>query len=247
MSHQPDLTKPQSGQESREGTEVPNPEATHPEAKTSEAKAHATPRRGATNHQLVAQEKRALRARMGALRKQRAATDSDNAGAHQARDLFLNALHPPAGAIISGYWPMRDELDPRPLLLALHERCYRIALPVVGKQAQPLTFRHWTPDLVLQEGRFATMAPPETSEVLRPDWLLVPLLAFDRGGYRLGYGGGFYDRTLAGMAADGHRVVSVGLAYAAQEEKPFLPHEPFDRPLDYIVSECEVLRARRAT
>ena len=193
---------------------------------------------------MVAQEKRALRARMGELRKQRAASEPNTLSADQARDLFLDGLHPPAGAIVSGYWPMRDELDPRPLLRALHERCHTMALPVVGAKAQPLTFRHWTPETPLQEGRFTTMMPPETAAVLRPDWLLVPLLAFDRSGYRLGYGGGFYDRTLAGLAAEGHRVVSVGLAYAAQEEKPFLPREPFDRPLDYIVTEREVLSAR---
>ena len=193
---------------------------------------------------MVAQEKRALRARMGHARKQRAESEQDNISATQARDLFLASLQPPAGAIISGYWPMRDELDPRPLLLALHEQSHKIALPVVKEMAHPLTFRLWTPETALTEGRFGTLTPPESAEVVRPDWLLVPLLAFDRDGYRLGYGGGFYDRTLAGMAAEGHKAVSVGFAYATQEAKPFLPREPFDRPLEYIVTECEVLSAR---
>jgi len=144
------------------------------------------------------------------------------------------------GMIISAYWPMRSEIDTRPLLDALHQAGYRLSLPVVPGPDQPLLFRAWQPgdDLVL--GGFKTEAPAEDKEELEPDLLFSPMLAFDREGYRLGYGGGFYDRTLEKLRAK-KPALAVGLAFAAQEcEKA--PRGPHDQPLDAIVTEREVIR-----
>jgi len=122
---------------------------------------------------------------------------------------------------VAGFWPMGEEIDIRPLLVALHERGHRVVLPVTPRRGNPLTFREWWPGQAMVAERFGTMRP--TGEEFRPDFLLVPLLAFDRAGRRLGYGGGFYDRTLALLPG----AMTVGCAYAAQEvdEVPTGPHD----------------------
>ncbi|HWK46094.1 MAG TPA: 5-formyltetrahydrofolate cyclo-ligase [Stellaceae bacterium] len=137
--------------------------------------------------------------------------------------------------IVSGYWPMRTELDCRPLLHGLAAAGRGLALPVVLSPAMPLGFRRWQPGVALVPGGFGTLVPPPEAETVEPDVLLVPLLAFDRQGRRLGYGGGFYDRTLAALRR--HRpVVALGVAYAMQE-MPDLPSDALDQPLDAVVTE----------
>ncbi len=111
--------------------------------------------------------------------------------------------------VASGYLPIRSELDPRPAMAALAALGWRLALPVVTAAEQPLVFRAWTPDAAMVAAGFGLKVPVDGPEVV-PALLLVPMLAFDRRGHRLGYGGGFYDRTLAGLhgrgrAAAGHR------------------------------------------
>jgi 5-formyltetrahydrofolate cyclo-ligase len=148
--------------------------------------------------------------------------------------------HLPRAAAVSGYWPLPGELDIRPLLHRIHDAGHPIGLPVVLGKAQPLLFRRWSPGTTLVQGSFRVMTPPEGAPELVPDVLLVPLLAFDQAGYRLGYGGGFYDRTLEKRrreAHSGHRVVAIGIAFAAQETED-LPRGPFDQPLDWIVTEA---------
>jgi 5-formyltetrahydrofolate cyclo-ligase len=130
---------------------------------------------------------------------------------------------------------MGEELDPRPLMRALHEAGHGVCLPVVVERAAPLVFRAWTPETALLPNVFGTSAPPADAPRARPDVLLVPLLAFDRAGWRLGYGGGYYDRTLRELRSHGD-ALAVGFAYAAQEVEA-LPREPFDEPLDWIVTE----------
>jgi 5-formyltetrahydrofolate cyclo-ligase len=154
-------------------------------------------------------------------------------------EAFLAGLPMPMLGVVSGYMPIDDELDPLPLMGQLAARGLTCALPVVVGRDRPLLFREWTPGMAMQPGRFGIPAPGPQALEVQPSVLLVPLLAFDRAGRRLGYGGGFYDRTLAGLRADA-AVVAVGLAYAAQEI-PAVPADARDQRLDWIVTEREVL------
>jgi 5-formyltetrahydrofolate cyclo-ligase len=148
------------------------------------------------------------------------------------------------GATIAGYWPIGDEIDPRPLLATLAERGHRLALPVAIAKDRPLIFREWQAGDRLEEGPHGTHHPPAHALVLRPAILLVPLLAFDRRGFRLGQGGGYYDRTLAGLRAQGRAVRAIGLAFAAQEVA-WLPDDPHDQRLDAVATEREWIEVKR--
>jgi 5-formyltetrahydrofolate cyclo-ligase len=152
------------------------------------------------------------------------------------RDRYLATFDPPPGTVVSAFWPMPGELDLRPLLEALHARGCVCALPVVVARNTPLVFRSWEPGLTLVTSGFGIAEPgPERPEV-RPRHALVPLLAFDDEGYRLGYGGGFYDRTLARLRRDGAGpLVAIGVGLEAQR-RPSLPREPFDARLDWLLT-----------
>ena len=145
----------------------------------------------------------------------------------------------PSATVVSAFWPFRSELDLRPLLYRLHEAGQVIALPVVVAKRAPLLFRLWTPDTSLEVGGFGVSIPPESAPVVEPDWLLVPLLAFDDKGYRLGYGGGFYDRTLAALRAR-KSIFSIGVGYDDQQVGQ-VPRGPDDGRLDAIVTERRAL------
>ena len=149
--------------------------------------------------------------------------------------LVLDVLPPPAGAVVSGFWPLGDEIDVRPLLRVLHDRGHVIVLPVTPKRGLPLTFRVWRPGDALVAERFGTMRPTGAERV--PDFLLVPLLAFDRRGGRLGYGAGYYDRTLSLLAPR----FALGCAFASQEVAE-VPMGPNDVRLDAVATEREVIR-----
>lgn len=138
-------------------------------------------------------------------------------------------------AIIAGYMPIRTEIDPRPAMAALSQS-HRIAVPVIEGDGLPLKFRHWTPEAAMVPGPFGAQVPAE-GDWLVPDLIILPLVAFDRRGTRLGYGGGFYDRSLAQLTEAASRPAAIGFAYAAQE-LPELPREPTDQPLDLIVTEA---------
>ncbi|WP_084621134.1 5-formyltetrahydrofolate cyclo-ligase [Paracoccus aminophilus] len=146
-------------------------------------------------------------------------------------------LAPHRGAVVAGYWPIRDEADPRP---ALEGHDGPLCLPVVLAPATPLLFREWDgTEETLDTGSFGTRHPkPELSE-MRPDVVIVPLAGFDRQGNRLGYGGGFYDRTLAELRRSGP-VIAIACAFAGQE-LALIPAEPTDEPLDLIVTDREIL------
>ena len=159
-----------------------------------------------------------------------------NAAAPERLAEAMLAQHaPPKGAIIAGYWPMGEELDPRPLMLALASRGHAMALPVTPPRGQPLAFRAWVPGAALRPGPMGT-SEPVAGEELRPDVVLVPLLAFDRAGRRLGYGGGYYDRTLAALPG----AKAIGIAYAGQE-MPEVPAGPQDFRLPLIATEDSVI------
>jgi 5-formyltetrahydrofolate cyclo-ligase len=161
------------------------------------------------------------------------------AGAELKQHL-IEALAMPPGIAISGYWPLPGEIDVRPALAHYHAEGHPIGLPVVIGKGEPLLFRQWDPEVDLVQGSFRVMTPPPEATVVVPSILLVPLLAFDSEGYRLGYGGGFYDRTLAKLRSEAH-AVAVGVAYAVQEV-PMVPHGSYDQPLDFIVTERAVFK-----
>ncbi len=186
---------------------------------------------------------KALLRRDATERRRTAVRDNPHAGA-AVRDNFLGAIKVPAGIPISAYWPLEEEFDPRPLFTALHRRGHPFGLPVILGKGQPLLFRRWEPATELVRGSFRVMTPPPTAPEIAPELLLVPLLAFDRAGYRLGYGGGFYDRTIAKLRAAGE-ALAVGVTFAALEV-PAVPRDDTDQPLDWIVTEREAIRVGAA-
>jgi 5-formyltetrahydrofolate cyclo-ligase len=145
-------------------------------------------------------------------------------------------------AYVAGYWPINDELDCRSLLTALHERGCRCLLPVVGRQGEPLVFRSWAPGISLVTSAWGIGEPGPDRPVHDPEILLTPLLAYDDQGWRLGYGGGFYDRSLVALRAQNPGGVrAIGLAYSAQQVDT-VPHNEYDQRLDYVVTEDGVTK-----
>ncbi|MEM1429174.1 MAG: 5-formyltetrahydrofolate cyclo-ligase [Pseudomonadota bacterium] len=180
-------------------------------------------------------------ARKAAFERRKAAHAAHRAAASAALTSYLGGL---SSRIIAGYLPIRTEADPVPAMTA-SAASNRICVPVVEGKGAPLSFREWRPGCALEEGPFRVMIPVDGA-VLVPDLVIVPLAAFNADGYRLGYGGGFYDRTLERLRQVGS-VRAVGFAYAAQHAGE-LPLEATDQPLDEVVTEAGVLRfgARRA-
>ncbi len=141
------------------------------------------------------------------------------------------------GVPLAGYMPIRTEIDPLPAMAeaAAHGP---VGVPVIQGEAQPLEFSRWEPDGPMKEGPFGAQVPA-VEDYFDPEILIVPLVAFDRSGGRLGYGGGFYDRTLERLRAR-RATLAIGFAYSAQEAVD-LPLEATDQPLDMIVTESEVI------
>lgn len=169
------------------------------------------------------------------------------AGREAAEDLWLQfqdarrqGLVIDGDDVVSGYWPIRDELDIRRILTGLYDQGIRCALPVVEGHDKPLRFRRWQPGLDLVQRSFGLSEPPESAPVLTPRILLLPLLAVDSRGHRLGYGGGYYDRTLAFLRQSAP-IVAVGIAFEVQRV-PDVPHDGRDAVLDWVVTENSVYR-----
>ena len=153
-------------------------------------------------------------------------------------DNFLVRVPWRQAKVVAGYVSIGDEADVGPLLGQLAAHGAELALPAVKARDEALEFRRWKPEDELEAGLFSTRHPLAAAERVTPDFLLVPLLAFDRKGGRLGYGGGYYDRTLAALRAGGH-VTAIGIGYAAQRLEA-LPYETHDQPLDWVVTEDEI-------
>ena len=180
--------------------------------------------------------------RTAALAAREALSGDERAAAAQAiarRGLPL-AIAP--GTIVSGYSPIRSEVDPAPLMRALAAQGAQLALPVVLARGKSLAFRVWSPNDRLVLGSLGILEPSPAAAEVVPDIMLVPLAAFDGLGHRIGYGAGHYDFTLAHLRKLKH-VIAIGLAFAAQEimAVPALPH---DVALDYVLTEKELLDFR---
>ena len=147
---------------------------------------------------------------------------------------------PAPGVIVAGFWPLEGEIDTRPLLHAWHNLGHMVVLPRTSGRGQPLTFHHWEPGMRMHPGAFGTLSP--AGPAVEPGALLVPLLAYDRAGHRLGYGAGYYDRTLAGLPGR----PTLGAAFAAQRVA-CVPAGPHDVRLDAVATERGVERFNQET
>lgn len=155
-------------------------------------------------------------------------------GQGQAAELLADVLAAHRGRALAGYMAMRTEIDPTAAMVA-HQG--PVGVPVILGAGQALRFREWSPGCAMVAGEFGALIPAEGAWV-EPEVVIVPLVGFDARGYRLGYGGGFYDRTLAGLRAR-HSVLAVGFAFAAQE-LPEVPIDQYDQRLDVIVTETGI-------
>lgn len=179
----------------------------------------------------------------------RARIERDAEHSQKACDLFLEAFAPAPGQVVAGYWPHGTEFSPLEILHALLRQGTVCALPVLRADSADriLDFHRWDESVALVKGRFGLFQPAsgEGSPPVDPDIVLVPLLAFDRKGYRLGYGKGYYDATLAALRAR-KSVVAVGLAWAEQAVLFNLPRAAHDVPLDWVVTPQGVRRFGQA-
>ncbi|HUO53376.1 MAG TPA: 5-formyltetrahydrofolate cyclo-ligase [Rhodoblastus sp.] len=192
----------------------------------------------------LTQEKARLRAQFSAARAALSPGDAVAAAekcAARALAFVLEKAPRPAQtrAPVALYAALPGELDCFPLLAALAERRFPTLLPIAGAKATPLTFRLWKPGDALAQGRFGLREPLETAPAMRPRILFAPLLAFDRAGTRLGFGGGYYDATLAALRGQ-KSVLAGGLAFSCQEAAK-IPREAHDGKLDFVITEKELL------
>ncbi|MEM7766412.1 MAG: 5-formyltetrahydrofolate cyclo-ligase [Pseudomonadota bacterium] len=182
----------------------------------------------------LAEEKAALRAEMKPLREELSARDPDAGETLAGR--FPMKLLERYGPVVAGYWPIGSEIDPRPLLERLHTAGAQLCLPRVADDGVGMSFHAWTPGDALEARAFGLQEPPASAPLLRPTLLLMPALAFDLEGHRLGYGKGHYDRAIVGLRDHG-RAFTCALAFAGQQIDT-VPHEPHDQLLDWAMTEA---------
>ncbi|MEW5422435.1 5-formyltetrahydrofolate cyclo-ligase [Amorphus sp. 3PC139-8] len=161
------------------------------------------------------------------------------AAAQTLVDQLPALLLPTEPSLVAGFWPIRDEIDVRPLMAEIAATGHRLALPAIGADDR-LVFREWADGVPLDPARFGTSEPGQDSPECHPTLLLVPLVAFDREGIRLGYGKGYYDGAIARLSALGP-VRTIGVAFSTQEVDA-VPAEPHDRRLDAVLTEAGLLR-----
>ncbi|WP_295726675.1 5-formyltetrahydrofolate cyclo-ligase [uncultured Bartonella sp.] len=139
------------------------------------------------------------------------------------------------GKTVAGFWPIKSEIDPRPMMSALKKHGFKLALPAIIDKTT-MVFRIFEDEGKLVDMGFGTVGPSEEAEIVEPETLLVPLSAFDSKGNRIGYGAGYYDRAIASMRENGHNPLLIGLAFDCQEV-PSIPGEPYDQKLAMILTE----------
>lgn len=183
-------------------------------------------------------EKKRLREKAKAVRETLNNPEAGTRAAHQ----FMSSIELKAIETIGIYYPFQNELNCLPLAELLSEQDIVTALPVINKIAAPLDFLKWSPGDDLVNGAYGIPTPSKAAKDVLPDMLLVPMLAFDKSGARLGYGGGFYDRTLENLRKT-KSVIAVGFAYTAQEIEHVIT-DIHDQPLDWMVTENYVRKIR---
>jgi 5-formyltetrahydrofolate cyclo-ligase len=181
--------------------------------------------------------------RRAALAKRDALPAAERAAAAETIAKRMFPVPIPPDAVVSGYSPMKSELNPVPLMRMLADLGAQLALPVVQGRGKPLIMRAWTFGAPLASGVWGIREPTADAPEVFPDIMLVPLAAFDRAGQRIGYGAGYYDMTIARIRAM-KNVIAIGLAFAAQESDN-IPSEPHDAPLDLVLTEKDVIDFRR--
>ena len=182
----------------------------------------------------VARWRKAERARLRTERQEIAVADRQAIGAAliaHLREVLKERFGGARGRVFSAYWPIKGEPDLRPLMADLHAQGIRIALPLVETKAAPLVFRQWTPDTTMVRGDWNIPVPPPDSPVVTPLVSLAPLVGWEDGGYRLGYGGGYFDRTLAGL-----HPFTIGVGLQSARLATIFP-QPHDIALNVIVTE----------
>ncbi|MCO5132287.1 MAG: 5-formyltetrahydrofolate cyclo-ligase [Xanthobacteraceae bacterium] len=175
------------------------------------------------------------RLRAAALARRAALDDQAREATAQCLATFADIFEVTPDTVVAGYMPMRGEADPLPLMRRLASRGARLALPVVVARETALRFRAWREGEALVAGPHGTRHPEGAAPDIVPHIVLAPLAAFDRRGHRIGYGGGYYDRTLAGLRARG-QVTAAGVAFATQEVET-VPASPHDALLDLVLTE----------
>ena len=188
---------------------------------------------------MIAEQKAALRKQMMVQRNTLHQSLSQAAAQRLLTHIFPASTHEGFN-YISGFHPYGSEIDTRQLLGKLAGEGWTTALPVVVAKGQPLIFRRWLPGEPTEIGVMKIAVPLATAPVVEPDVLLVPLLAFDKAGYRLGYGGGFYDATLATLRAK-KKIIAIGVGFSDQEVAQ-VPHEKHDMKLDYVMTDLEMIK-----
>jgi 5-formyltetrahydrofolate cyclo-ligase len=189
-------------------------------------------------------EERKAELRKSALAKRDALPAAERQAAAEAIAArpFPIAIKP--AVIVSGFMPLKSEINPLPLMRKLADAGARLALPVVAGRGKPLTMRSWNFGEPLVSGVWGIREPPASAPEVFPDILIVPMLAFDRTGQRIGYGAGYYDMTIARLR-EMKPVIALGIAYAAQEMAS-IPTTPRDAALDLVLTEREVIDLRKA-
>lgn len=169
--------------------------------------------------------------------RHRARIDPGSEDPEAAAGYFFQSIKPVKDQMVAAYWPKGREFDPRPILEKLLEVGCVCALPVVKSESLELGFARWDEDIVLVKGAFGVLHPEleGTEQWIEPDIVIVPLLAFDRRGYRLGHGGGYYDATLRALRKK-KSILAVGVAYAQQACLFNLPVEDHDERLDWVIT-----------
>lgn len=187
----------------------------------------------------VARWRRAERVRLRAARDAVSVADRQAAGvalsAH-LRHLLAHQLSGAASLALSAYWPIKGEPDLRDLMAELHGRGVTLALPVVEVKAAPMVFRRWMPGMAMVRGDWNIPVPPPDAETLTPDIALAPLVGWDGAGFRLGYGGGYFDRTLAALSP---RPFTIGIGLHSARLATIFP-QPHDIAMDVILTEAGV-------